>query len=200
VHARDPVAAAAHADVQERSATHLEALLGDDARAVRQAVPHEVRAERSVRRAGRGILRDALPWRVHPPVHGGTRLNGLSGEDVGGLGEPARRGTLHRIERLHRDEHEPVAAGPDLDRQGRLEIGGVERDTRSDRVAVGDGLERRQWLLHLGEAVAHRDLKRPDPLLEPERRVARVREHERGADRGWPANGSSRAGVKIRSL
>src|SRR2546423_5891253 len=82
MHARDPLARTGDTDGKQRRPLHLIALLRDDARAVRDAVPYEVCPQRSAGRPGRGVLRQALPWRVHPPVDGVRRVNRLGAEDV----------------------------------------------------------------------------------------------------------------------
>src|SRR5438105_13617610 len=95
VDAGDALRGPADADEEQRWAAHLVALLGDDACAVGYAMAHEIRAERTDRRAGGRILGDALPGRVHPAVGRGAGLDRLRAEDVRRLGQTARRRALH---------------------------------------------------------------------------------------------------------
>src|SRR5437762_13945520 len=160
MHARDALTRSADARVERRGTAHFVTLLAHDPLAVTQPMTHEIRRERTGGRAGRGIFGDTLPGRVHAAVRGRALLGGLGREDVGGFAKRAWRRHTHCGDALDRHEHEAIPTRADLDRQRHDDVGLVEHELPEHRRAIVDWLEYREWLLHLGEAIAHRHRER----------------------------------------
>src|SRR3989475_4107342 len=84
-HTGDRRAASINFDVENARPADLEALLDTDPRGWRdlhQIVDHEVRAERTLGRSGRGVLVDTHAVGEHASVHVGPGSLGAHGEDV----------------------------------------------------------------------------------------------------------------------
>src|SRR5262245_7179666 len=145
-----------------------------------------------------------------------TRLDGLVAERIGRptgteggveLGEIGTA-THHRGKAGDRHEGEGKAGGPSR-RTALTYVAGRERERRRDggnvrrRAGLGRQLRDREAgaAAALAAARLERASHRADAFLQHDvapAAVARSQQH-RGPDRRWPANGSSRAGVKMRT-